>query len=751
MKHIFISHAGADSKVAEKLHYDLRMGGHHVRIDLHELQIGDDIIKFINNAIRDSNIIIIIYSENTPSARWQQLEISAAVSSSVNKNDGSIIVLTLGDVQLPPVLGSRRYASIDDDDYKDTVQNLCEQITLHPSDTSAISEALKEESSNPFWRVRAEYFEESDPRLLATSFSPPDAAKIRMLEEMKPCFLEGSRGTGKTMLLLSLRARVLSARLDAKKISDLFGCYVRLERGAFCNAGSHLASQDDTTDIEPQTLARLMDTFAQEFYLGVIESLVSEISHCAKERTLQVDTAAETDLVHSILAAIAQQPSSGSVTHFGSLMEHFANMRRQLSDFVRRRFIYEEHVSVPFTCFDISLFRQITRLVRARIPSLESCHITILLDEYENLLVYQKRVVNTLVKLGPPLVSVKVARKVGGAEVSATTVGQELQETHDYNRVTLIYPVEKKGDLLRYVELLDNMVRRLFDSQRIAVTSLDSFLPSSSESEFPQEDIRAEVVRLVTPKRFHSWDTQKQSEKLAYYRDAAIYRMLAGKRTKKRFAGRKELAYISSGVIRYFQEIVGMAYHLQANGTAGAIESIDPQHQTEAVYMVSSHNLATLSRNVEEHGERLKYFLLDLGDCLRQKLLNHSSEPEAARLALRDPESLSEPEYQLLNTIIDIGIKEGVFQRVEGRPGWRPRHIQDPQPEDVNVARIYAPALEISPRMRWRTEVRCLELLGLLDDRKATKARLIKRFVTQTATKSSDAHLPFGELSGETP
>lgn len=748
MKHIFISHAGADSAVAERLHDDLRMVGHDVRIDLHELKLGDDTIDYMNNAIRESRTVIIIYSENTPNAPWQQLEINAAVWNSVSQNGGSIIVLKLGDIELPPLLGPRLYASLDDASYKRTVQRLCEQIALHPSDTSAISEALREDSSNPFWRVRAEYFEENDPRLLANSFSPPDAAKIRMLEEMKPCFLEGSRGTGKTMLLLSLRARILSARAEApKKLSDLFGCYVRLERGAFCNAGSHLANQDHT-EIEPRTLSRLIDAFAQEFYLGVIESLMSEISHCKKNGKLDVDTVAETGLVQSIVSAIAQ-PGTAPVTHFDGLMEYFSDLRLQLSEFVRRRFIYEEEFSVPFVCFDIVMFRRIIELVRARIPSLASSHITILLDEYENLLVYQKTVVNTLVKLGPPAVSVKVARKVGGEEISATTVGQELQETHDYNRVTLIYPVEKNADFVRYIGLLENMVKMLLASHGIAVTSLDSFLPASADDELPQEDISAEVIRLVTSHRYNSWDTQKQNKKLSYYRDAAIYRLLSGRRTKKRFSGHRDIAYISSGVIRYFQEILGMAYHLQSNHTGGAFESIDPRHQTEAVYVVSTHNLATLSRNVEKHGERLKYFLIDLGDWLRQKLLNHSSEPEAARLALRDPELLRDRDFEPLIRIIDIGIKEGVFQLVEGRPGLRPKHIQDPQPVDVNIARIYAPALEISPRMRWRTEVSCKDLLSLLEDRRPTKARLIRQFVDPAGRSSSGAHLPFGELAGE--
>ena len=755
MKHIFISHAGRDSEIAKRLHDALKMVGHDVCIDLEELKLGDDTIDFMNKAITESHTVIIIYSENTPNAAWQKLEIHAAVSRSVS-HGGTVIVLTLGSVELPPLLGPRLYASIDDDRYQDTVQRLCSDITQQKSETSKINKALKEESSNPFWRVRAEYFDEKDPRLLAKSFSPPDAAKIQMLEEMKPCFLEGSRGTGKTMLLLSLRARILSARDSPKKISDIFGCYVRLDRGAFCNAGTHLTSHDHTAKVENKTLNRLIDTFAQEFYLGTIESLVSEISHCARDGKLTVDPVSETRLIQSIVDAIAQpgtgsQPDTGLISRFEGLLEYLSDMRRQLSEYIRRSFIYEEVVSIPFVCFDIEMFKRIVRLIRSEIRSLESSHVTILLDEYENLLAYQKLVVNTLVKFGPPEISVKVARKVGSDEVSGTTVEQELQETHDYNRVTLIYPVEREVDFARYIALLENMVGRLFSSQDLVAVSLEKLLPRSVDDEISHEAVKEEVVRLVTSDRFESWNIQKQNKKLSYYRDAAIYRQLSGKRAKKRFSGHKELAFISSGVIRYFQEILGMAYYLQSNGAGDVLQSIDPFFQTEAVHAVSNHNLATLSRNVETYGEKLKYFLLDLGDCLRQKLLNHSSEPEAARLALRDPELLMNPNYEILSRMISVGIKEGVFQLVDGRPGLRPKHIQDPQPVDINVARIYAPALEISPRLRWRSEVSCAELMGLLDDRrrKSTKRALINRFASRLETHPSEGNLLLDGLEGD--
>ena len=278
MKHIFISHAGKDSAIAQRLCEDLRNVGHSVRIDLHELKLGDDTIQFMSDAIAQAHTVIILFSENTANAKWQKTEINAAVWNEIAQEGGKVIVLKIDAAGLPPLLGPKMFGSVHPDRYQETLQKLCDAILSNVSDTSLVCEALKEGSANPFWRVRAEYFEEM-PSLLANAFSPPDAAKVRILEEMKPCFLEGSRGTGKTMLLLSLRARILASRPNPpKSLAQLFGFYVRLDRGAFCNAGVRSANEGLFDDVEPTVLMQLTDTFGQEFYLTLHESLLSEIT-----------------------------------------------------------------------------------------------------------------------------------------------------------------------------------------------------------------------------------------------------------------------------------------------------------------------------------------------------------------------------------------------------------------------------------------------------------------------------------------
>lgn len=751
MQHIFISHAGRDSLVATRLHDDLRNCGHDVRIDLKELTLGDDTIDFMNDAIANAHTVIILYSQHTPNAKWQRLEINAAVWNQTAQSGGKVIVLKVDDTNLPPLLGPRMYGSLVDDQYHSTLKKLCTEITSQPTDTSLVCEALHEGSSNPFWRVRAEYFEEM-PALLAKAFSPPDAAKARVLEEMKPCFLEGSRGTGKTMLLLSLRGRIYSSRPDASKsLASLFGFYFRLTKGAFCNAGVRALDEGRESAIPETTLDQLTDTYAQELYLGLTESMISELSFCVRAKHLSLEADTELKLVRAITAAF-HGPGKDSSSTLAELLAHCAELHRQLSDFVRRKFIYQEPCSIPFTCFDLDVFKRVIALVKSHVPLLSQSQFTILLDEYENLSAYQKLVANSLIKLGPPHLSVKVARKVGTEETSKTTVAQELQETHDYNRIPLIYSVEDDADFRRYLELLENMVKRLLETQGLATPTLTTLLPHFSDEEVSASALRPSLLALLklSNDEYEGLSQEQQAKKATYYREAAVYRHLygtSGRRTRKRFAGRNDLAFISSGVIRYFQEILGMAYHLQATSGKASVESIDPQFQSDAVHTVSGHNLATLSRNVELYGEALKYFLLDVGDCLRQKLLRHTSEPEAARIAIKDPHLLRESQYVELSAFLNLGVKEGVFQTMNGRPGIRPKHVEDPQPVEFTITRIFAPALQISPRLRWTSPATCSELAGLLDatKRRASKAKLIKRW----AGSGENATAPSATLFSE--
>jgi hypothetical protein len=732
MKHIFISHARADAEIAKRLENDLRNAGHETKVDTRELKLGDDAISFMNEGIADAHTVIILYSRSTPTANWQKLEINSAVWNEVAQSGGVCVVVKLDNSTIPPVLGRKVYGKVDVADprsYRKLLEDLCSTILPARTASSLVSEAFRCESSNPFRRVRAEYFEDR-PDLLAKTFAPPDALKAGALEEMKPCFLEGSRGTGKSMLLLSLRTRNILSRHKANGgVYKIFGFYLKLSRGAICNAGILPTSGGDPKTIAERDFVQITDIASQEIIVCILESLFSEIDFCIKQRLFPCDSPVEKALAEAAYSTLFGTDQN-TLRSLEELLDRLADIHRKIADFIRRKFIYGESASVPITTFDLDALKRIIKLVRRVIPIFANATFMVLLDEYENLFPYQQRIVNSYVKLAPPDASVKIAKKIGTADTSGTMTGQELQEIHDYTRVPLIYDVEDREQQGAYNQLLTHIVTNILGNEGISFTDMHQLLPTDAAEEVEAEERRAAVAKLckVSVKQLQTWSPEKQREKMTYYGEAAIYRVLYGARGRhkpKHFSGFNQLAFLSSGVIRYFQEFLGVAYHLTfTSGETPASPLVLPaKKQSDAVHFVSQHNLTTLSRNVEADGEILKYFLLDLGDCLRFKLLNHTSEPEAARLTIADPELLDLTSYDTLRRILTVGAREGVFQTKEGRPAFKPKHSSDPQPSEFNICRVYAPVLQISPRQRWRTKVKCKDLLKLLSPEQRAQAK----------------------------
>lgn len=738
-KHIFVSHASDDSVVANKLAEHLRDAGHDTKVDTKELDLGDNAIAFINDGIAAAHTVIILFSKSTKDAKWQKLEIDAAVWNEVAQDGGRCIVVRLDDTQVPPVLGPKIYGTLNASDptsLRSLIDELCAVLMKEQTASSFVAEALAADSANPFRHLRAEFFE-NRPDLHAKAFASPDASTVVTLEEMKPCFLEGSRGTGKSMLLLSLRLRNLLQRQRMGTGIAIFGFYLKLSRGALCNAGGSSPAGEMDPALGESAAAQVSDIAEQEIVIQIVESLISELEFCATRGLASFDPLHQKALAEALTPALFG-PSASPIQTIEGVLDRLSDLHSQVAEYIRRRFIYGEIPSVPVANFDLTLLKRLIKLVRRHAPMLGNSMFVLLLDEYENLFTYQQRIVNGFVKLGPPDLSIKVAKKFGVGDVSGTNAGQELQEIHDYSRLVLVYDVEDSAQRRAYYHLLRHIVRNMLPTTANPDELISRLLPEYSEPEVSEEKQKARVAELckVTVETFDGWPADKRKEKWTYYGEAAIYRVLLtpkGRHQPKRFAGFNQLAFLSSGVIRYFQEILGVGYHLtfpSGSPPRGEV-SIPAENQTRAVHLVSQHNVTTLSRNVEWHGEELKYFLLDLGDCLREKLLRHTSEPEAARLTVEDPERLQGDEMAPLRRLLSIGEREGVFQTKEGRPAFRPKHGSDPQPTEFNICRIYAPALEISPRLRWRTSVKCSGLLGLAkpDARSDAVQELKKAFV----------------------
>ena len=78
---------------------------------------------------------------------------------------------------------------------------------------------------------------------------------------------------------------------------------------------------------------------------------------------------------------------------------------------------------------------------------------------------------------------------------------------------------------------------------------------------------------------------------------------------------------------------------------------------------------------------------------------------------------------------MDSAIIWSVFHLESIDKAFRPKNQFKPQTAELIINRIYCPALEISPRSRWRITVSVDDLLGLLNNssRDNTFKSLVKR------------------------
>src|SRR5207244_4100420 len=112
------------------------------------------------------------------------------------------------------------------------------------------------------------------------------------------------------------------------------------ERGAFCNAGIANSRSENPGLTNSAILVQITDVFSQEFLLSVFESVVSELDYCAKSQLLLIEPQRERALARQLWDLVS--PDDADPSDFDELLERYANLHSRLSEFVRRRFIYEE-------------------------------------------------------------------------------------------------------------------------------------------------------------------------------------------------------------------------------------------------------------------------------------------------------------------------------------------------------------------------------------------------------------------------
>lgn len=345
---------------------------------------------------------------------------------------------------------------------------------------------------NPFSLSKADYL--TDRKLIDYFAAPPH---LGLLQQVKPVLLRGGRGTGKTMLFRYLSFEVQSAKfLHERHLAgwtpelldefwrDLsgFGVYLKLNGG-----DTHAFKEGRITEAE------WTDIFSHYFNMVLSEKTVATIKSAISSGILL--NVNEEVIANEVAGVCLKRDNCRTLDE---LRKMFVSEKNSIERFLKVRAYkdieYDGIISTVGEPLEV-LIQQL----RKEGSQLSECPVYILLDEYENLLEPQQRLINTLVKLSSAQISYKLSMRHYGFRTKETTIGNEkLEELHDYTEVVMERDIYGKSS--NYRDLLLEISRRRLEHHSAfynrGMTDIRKILHTMSEDDEAREIVGNDDIHI---------------------------------------------------------------------------------------------------------------------------------------------------------------------------------------------------------------------------------------------------------------
>lgn len=756
MTQVFVTYAREDSKFVDQLVYDLLEKTQlRLRFDQRILGDGDTFDKLFAE-LGTSDYLIAVITKDSVHSSWCKKELTIAVVKEMEDPPFATIPLIPDyenyddmkkemPIEIRTMLQDKLFSRFDDKEYNEAISHLVESLT--PPETSEIlfAEIFDVENQNPFWRIRAENF--TDAETFINLFDNPEKTYDQMMSS-KPTFIEGGRGSGKTMLLKSVRAPFITSINSVKSFNDpkipYFGVYQRASRATYS-----LFEESDEIDSSESKII-----FIDQLILRLGQSMISELKDCRKNQTPVIDD----DIEEKISKIVSRSLRLPEETNTFEDTEFFIREQiSQITDYVRNK-IRKTNVNYTVKSLDQETLDFMCRKIIMVIPELQNRYICFLIDEYENFNENQKIVLNTLVKFNEGTsYTFKIAAKKTAFNVSQTLEDQPLQVIDDYEKVDMDFDLSKHEQKTRFGNHVIKICEKIMKEAKFDNCNIKEILDdrgkyfrtnSKTVDGFSKAQIMNEIKSLYYSSK-KSWDslTPKQLDYLySHYGVSAEYRLLKNK--PKSYAGFDDFVTFSSGNLRIFVELCGLAYIFAIRDGMDPKKSdkISIKNQTKAIEQISDYHLWDI-QDIPVVGRAIQKFVNDLGDILREKLVTHFYEPESSLLSITNPENLGLTltlpnckKQHSLQEIMDICVMYSIFHEHGSTMGRRGKAGYGTSSYDYVLNRIYTQVLKISPRPMSAYPINCENFKGLLETstQKNTKKDLMDKLRKAARTKELD-------------
>ncbi|MFP3517900.1 hypothetical protein SB766_17090 [Pseudomonas sp. SIMBA_077] len=555
-------------------------------------------------------------------------------------------------------------------------------------------------------------------------------AYLGKLEVMRPCFLVGGRGTGKTTALQSLRYDSMLERLEGSGQSfadqEYLGVLVRMNKNrvrAFAGSG-----------IGEEKWAKL---FAHYFNLSVCSEMVNMALWLETKQGLKL----QPEYLEIITLELGLECCETLDQLKGLIKKAISSLQLQVNNPMKDLGITLSMAESPLRAFAEAIQSQ--SLLGDRV-------IFCCIDEYENLLDYQQAILNTYIKHAEPPLSYKVGVRKNGLRNRQTLDGQDLLRVPDdcleieiadegfeffakavaelrlkYAQGVGAQISDNLRDFLQELSLAEEAV--VLGADRVAAAVLDELKTDKHYSYFSNKP-QVELSFLKYWQQSEGGSLQELANdwfdneaewktRLGNHGYASLFWLSKGRkgaRIRKYYCGERTLLSLAAGNIRYFLELIDTAigYQLDEEGSKQRTLIISAKSQTLAAREVGKRRLNQLE-GLADHGVQLKRLVLAIGKVFFELAREPSGKtPEVTSFVLSGNQS----ETARIHRLLQEGVGHLAF---ESDPRTKSTSSVELRDDEYRLHRIFSAFFEISHRKKRRMSIEASTLISVLEDRPA--------------------------------
>jgi len=492
-----------------------------------------------------------------------------------------------------------------------------------------------------------------------------DDKRLERVGGKENCFINGHRGTGKSMLF-----RIL--QYDCQKLlnpatePDFLSVYFSVRNSELLTEEVLFFQEDSQKYILSES----------HFSLLLTKQLLLQIQSYPE----LLEASKRTSLVALLKKqlAIALQFTSSPAVELGddfpgalvSALDLVERERARLVQYIGLRLFDRAQFDGAVFLFDTLLGPLADFLLTNAAKTLY-----VLVDDADDLPESHKVILNTWIARRHTAVVFKISTMFG-YKIYRTKGRSAIQHPHDFVQYDIAtrYLMDDSED---YIQLLREITRKRLVAESVGV---------SPEDFFPEDQVQAKAIKELEETLIEEYTKKYEGRSVRdhVYRHLSseyIKRMLSPGRSTDNFtySGFKTLATLSSGMVRDFIIVAQRMYDNASRKTKNVL-SIPPKIQSDAVKLhaetvleeITNHNQKRLD-STKEDWKRIKLLISGLGNIFKQKMLSEDSERKVFSFAFQDEPS-SEIE-RLLDLAISEGyLMKGFISKKEGT-GRRPLYV----------------------------------------------------------------------------